>query len=565
MAGIAGSAVPPPVAQAETGVRESPHPASVKVGKLTAPADQNIVETNAGKVLGYRRGPIYTFKGVPYGAPTGGANRFRPPQPATPWSGIKSCMSFGATSPDNFGILEPNARAPWGDEDAFLLYRGFEHTLASEDCLRLNVFTSGLADSTKRPVMVYMHGGGYSGGSGHDLKCYEGTALAEAHDVVVVTHNHRLNVFGFMNLEEIGGERYIDSANTGLLDIVAVLQWIKENIARFGGDPNRVMIFGQSGGGGKVGCLMAMPAAKGLFHAAAVQSGSILRAAEPESSSDLAGKVLAELGFGKSDLSKLETASTEDLMTAARRAILKLSAGFNPATLMRMNRSIPGWGPTRDGRSLPTHPFDPTAPAIGADIPMIIGTNEHEFINGCDNPDVGTLSDADLNQRVQCQFGNAASGIIAAYKSYYPNRTPFDIYAAIMASGPRSGAFTQGLRKAAQNRAPVYEYIYSWNTPVLSGRPGTFHSAEITMVFNNAAYCDRYTGGGAEAVALADKMSSAWVALAREGKPQSRGLPEWPAYDEQNKQVMIFEAQGRVEKDPEGDGLRLIEAALANK
>lgn len=487
---------------------------------LSVSLDQNIAETSSGKVRGYRRGPIYVFKGLPYGANTAGANRFLPPRPVEPWTKVRSCLSFGSICPDAFDVIESGGPAPWGDEGAFLQYRGYEHTFQSEDCLRLNIWTPGLDSTRKRAVMVYMHGGGFSGGSGHDLRSYNGAALSATHDVVVVTHNHRLNAFGYLNLAEIGGEQYKDSANVGLLDIIAVLEWVRTNISQFGGDPNRVMIFGQSGGGGKVGCLMAMPAAKGLFHAAAVQSGSILRVAEQGKSTEMARSFLAELGLAPGDLSKLQTVSTKEIMSAVHRTDLKISTHFDSTHIFSFKKAVPGWGPTCDGNALPNQPFDPSAPEVSADVPMIVGTNEHEFVNGLDNPDAESLTEQELEDRVKGMVGNQATGVIEAYRDSYPGRSPFDLLAAISASGVRSAAFTQAIRKNALNRARAYEYIYAWRTPVLGGRPGTSHSAEIPMVFNNALYCDHYTGGGLESVNLARRMSGAWAALAKTGSPQ---------------------------------------------
>ena len=557
--GIAASSVP--------GVSEKADGASGQVQQsigqfrrpLSVSLDQNIAETNAGKVRGYRRGPICVFKGIPYGANTAGANRFRPPRPAEPWTKVRSCLSFGPINPDAFDVLESGDPSPWGDEGAFLQYRGYEHTFQSEDCLRLNIWTPGLGSTNKRAVMVYMHGGGFSGGSGHDLQSYNGAALSEAQDVVVVTHNHRLNAFGFLNLAEIGGEQYKESANVGLLDIVAVLEWVKTNISQFGGDPNRVMIFGQSGGGGKVGCLMAMPAAKGLFHAAAVQSGSILRIAEQDKSAELARKFLAELGLASGDLAKLQTASTKEIMSAVHRTTAKLAASFDATRIFSFKTAIPGWGPTRDGKILPNHPFDPSAPEVSAAVPMIVGTNEHEFVSGLDNPDAVSFTEKELEDRVKAMLGNEAKRVVEAYKESYPTRSAFDIFAAIAASGVRSAAFTQAIRKNALKRARAYEYIYAWRTPVLGGRPGTSHSAEIPMVFNNALYCDHYTGGGPEAVDLARRMSGAWAALAKTGSPQHSDIPEWPPFEAESKKTMIFDDDCEVVTNPEGQGIKLIE------
>src|ERR1700733_1007986 len=289
----------------------------VTASKLPAASPaQPIAETVSGKVRGFAMNGVYAFKGIPYGAPTDGAARFRRPSKPAPWAGVRSCVHYGHMCPNGFPWNQPADNAPHGDEDAFLLYRAY-FTPSGEDCLRLNVFTPGLAASTrKRPVLVYMHGGGFSGGSGHDLLAYDGENLARGGDVVVVTHNHRLNVFGYLNLAEAGGEEYADSGNAGALDLVAVLEWVRDNISNFGGDPSNVTIFGQSGGGGKVAALMTMPAANGLFHKAIIQSGPFLRFATTEDSALLANAVLSELNIAKPQLARIRDVTIEQLAGA---------------------------------------------------------------------------------------------------------------------------------------------------------------------------------------------------------------------------------------------------------
>jgi para-nitrobenzyl esterase len=398
--------------------------------------------------------------------------------------------------------------------------------------------------------MVYMHGGGYSGGSGNDLLSYEGESLARNHDVVVVTHNHRLNVFGFLNLAEFGGDRYRTSGNVGMLDNVAVLEWVRDNIANFGGDPGKVLIYGQSGGGGKVSTLMVMPAAAGLFHRVAVQSGSTLRSGSHENSTELASAVLAELGLSKSQLDKLHAIPAATLVTAqaaARRRVAGSSGG--PGR---------GWSPVMDGKIIPAHPFDPAAPDISAKVPMLIGTCLNEMVNGVDNPQMDTFSEADLKKHVTERHSAKAEDIIAAYRREYPKESAFGIWAAIAAASMRQNAVTQAERKAAQAGAPAYQYLYAWRTPMLDARPGTFHSSEIAFAFDNAELCPRYSGGGPEALALSRKMGAAWASFARDGNPGHRGMPEWPAYTAQTRATMIFDNQCSIRNDPEGEGLRLI-------
>ena len=435
-------------------------------------------------------------------------------------------------------MIENDKGTPNVDEDRFLLYRtgGWSR---SEDCLRVNVFTPAEPGNNgrKRAVMVYMHGGGFSGGSGNDLLSYDGENLARRHGVVVVTHNHRLNLFGYLNLAELGGERYAASGNVGMLDIVAVLEWVRDNINQFGGDPANVLVFGQSGGGAKVSALMAMPAAKGLFHRAAIQSGAMLRA----SATDNAPKVRRDGGR--------RARNFDEPVGQAPRATDEHAAGGA------------GWGPVVDGKILPAHPFDPAPPEISAHVPMLIGTCLNEIVNGTDNPERDTLTEEILSRRVSEKYKNKAGDIIAAYRKQYPNESSFGLWAAISAAAPRRNSITQAERQAARASAPVYMYLYAWRTPALGGNIGTFHSSEIPFVFDNASLCTNYSGGSSEALALSSKMCEAWASFARTGKPSHGGLPAWPAYDAKSRATMIFNTPCAIQNDPEGAGLRLIESS----
>ena len=340
-----------------------------------------------------------------------------------------------------------------------------------------------------------------------------------------------------------------------MLDIVAVLEWVRDNIANFGGDPGNVMIYGQSGGGRKVCTLMAMPAAKGLFHKAAVQSGSDLRSGSAEDASRQAAAVIEELGLSKLQLEKIHSLPVSTLLAVQASALRRLgSAAPRNDGRTRMN----GWGPIMDGKLIPAHPFDPAAPAISAHVPMMVGTCLNEGVNGCDNPDRDTLTNDELMKRATQRFAGRAGDIVAAYRREYPKESPFGLWAAISAADWRQEAITLTERKAAQRAAPVYQWVYEWRTPALDGKPGTYHSSEIAFVFDNADLCTHYSGGAPEALSLSSKMGEAWASFARTGKPGHRAMPEWPAYTLEKRVTMVLDNPCRTKSDMEGEGLRLI-------
>lgn len=496
--------------------------------RVIAEADYAVVETASGKVCGSSRNGIFTFKGIPYAASTAGAARFLPPQKPTPWTGVRSSMTYGQVCP------QP-ARTGWAnDEEAWLF--NWDDGQPGEDCLRVNIWSPGL-DNRKRPVMFWLHGGGYSAGSGQELPSYDGESLARRGDVVVVSINHRLNVLGYLNLADYGSQ-YADSANIGMLDIVAALEWVRDNIAGFGGDPGRVLIFGQSGGGGKVSTLMAMPSAKGLFHRAICESGSTLRVGNEDVSRSTAAALLKELGLDKSSVEKLHEIPIADLEAAAVK-ILRPPRLTGVVSFRSMSER-PGWYPVMDGRVVAQHPFDPQASPLSASVPLLAGSTLNEFTTGINRPDAFSMTQAELEKRAADSFQDRAAKVIASYRQLYPNANPFQLWSVIATSGVRRGVTEQCSRKAAQNAAPAYCYQFTWQTPILNGRLMSFHCSELAFVFNNTARCDRMTGDGEAARALAAKMSDAWIAFARTGNPNTNALPHWKPFTHADRTTMIF-------------------------
>ena len=539
----AGVLLPPPVIAAER----------VKDEVIASDA-KTVVDTASGKLRGLWRSGIFVFKGIPYGESTGGANRFMPPVPVKPWTGIRNALRYGR------GCIQPNTDSAHfsydghnrpGGEFSFLCHGGEGQMTPGEDCLQLNVWTPGLKDNRKRPVMVFYHGGGFSGGSDQDLASYDGESLAR-HDVVVVTCNHRLNLFGYLNLTEVGGTKY--TANPGLLDLVAVLQWVKDNIAQFGGDAGNVTVFGQSGGGGKVLCLMAMPSAKGLFHRVINQSGPFLQFESRDTARAMTEEVMRQLGLGRGDVDKLQDMPVDRLVGAAAEMIKKLGAA---SPVFRRQYGVAGWWPTVDGTVLPRHPFDPDAPAISADVPLITGSVFNEQTNALDREDGGRMTEAELQKGVGAAFGANGPAIIAAYRKDWPKATAFEIYGAIAAEGFRRPALEQAARKAMLNAAPSYVYVYNWRTPMLDGRPGTFHASDLVFTFDNAVRCSNYSGLRPEALAMSKRISGAYVAFARTGNPNHPGLPHWPAHTRDGA-TMVFDNVCTVRQGLEAEGLRLM-------
>lgn len=511
---------------------------------LTAGAGVAQAATASGRVAGYVRDGINIFKGVPYGAPTGGTGRFLPPRPPEPWTGARSARHYGPICPQDQGTGRLN------DEEAFVFQ--WNDAVQSEDCLRLNVWTPGLAPSGRRPVMVWLHGGGFAAGSGHDLPAFDGENLARRGDVVVVTLNHRLNVLGYLDLSHVD-ERFAQSGNVGMLDIVAALAWVRDNIAQFGGDPDRVLIFGQSGGGAKVSTLMGMPAARGLFHRAIVMSGSFSWAVSQEKARRLTDLTLAELGLSASDAARLQTMPHARLLEAGQRVRARVNKPFDGFVDARLIPNQLDFAPVVDGAVLPTCPFHPDAPAISANVPLMVGTTLNEFVHGINHPEVETMSEAELAARAERFLPGRGAGLVAAFRRRTPNASPFDIWSRIATAPIRQAAVDQAAVKARQGGAPAYLYAFNWRSPVLDGRPRAFHCLDIPFAFANTDRCDSMTGGGEDAAALSAKVADAFVAFARSGDPNHAGLPRWDPMSAEGSATMIFDVQSRLERDHDAD------------
>ena len=478
--------------------------------------------TRAGRVRGCVESGINVFKGIPYGADTAG-RRFQAPLSHDPWEGVRDAVGFGSESP------QPTVN-PDGSNAGELVHQG-------EDCLNLNVWTPALRDGQKRPVLVYLHGGGFDGGSGESAN---GLFLSKRGDVVVITVNHRLNGFGYLYLAGLGGPEFADSGNAGMLDLVLALHWVRDNAAEFGGDPANVTLFGQSGGAAKCAVLMAMPAARGLFQHAWAMSGPMLSGLRPDQATAQARAVLKKLGI---PLDRVDA-----IKTVPMRALVAAMDGGN-------------WAPVTDREVLPRDPFSPDASPLSADIPLVLGTTHDEMHSLLARlPALGALTWQSLPKALESlrppDTSYTASEILDEYRRLYPDYSPSDVFlAARTASRLWIGIVAESERRAAQ-AAPTYDYCVNW-----PGGLNAVHAIDLPLVFNDID-SNALTESAAGAHALADLMSDSLVAFARTGNPNTSALPHWPQFNVKKRPTMVFDLPPRVENDPRADERRIFASAV---
>lgn len=492
------------------------------------------VQTSNGPVRGLVEDGVRIFKGIPYGAPTSGSGRFKPARNPVPWFENRDAFDYGPAAMQTPSTL-------------------FQDPAMSEDCLVLNVWTPAVGDGGARPVMVWLHGGGFSTLSGSS-PVYDGAALCRRGDVVVVTLNHRLNVFGFLHLGDVAGKAFATSGNEGMLDIVHALRWVRQNIRRFGGDPGNVTVFGESGGGRKTSTLMGMPAARGLFHRAIIESGPGLHLQPRDKSTEVAVALLDRLGIDPADVARLQALPAEAVLAAHD----VIASGFDTDARLKGLFEQRGFVPTVGVPDLPAYAFDPVASPLSAEVPLLIGTNRHElalFTRGEAKIYEQTLSAAELAERVRMMVSDAAERVLDTYAQLYPHASPAERWVLIMTDRTyRFDSITLASRKAERGPA-TYMYYFTWQSRT-DPKMLSHHALEIAFAFDNVDKSP-WAGTSPEARALAARMSSAWIAFARSGDPATPALPEWPTYDSARRATMVFDDACRIENDPDAPVRRL--------
>ncbi len=522
------------------------------------PQITRIIDTTSGPVRGLVNDGVHTFKGIRYGAPPVGPLRWMPPQRPTPSKVILDCSDYGAPA---MQMASGATAAPTGDY-GMLMARVFttpsELKIQNEDCLFLNVWTPA-TDNVKRPVMFWIHGGIFAYGSGgQPVYCMED--LARDHGVVAVNVNHRLNVFGYLHLGDLMGDAYKSSGTVGMQDLVLALQWVRDNIANFGGDPDNVTIMGQSGGGAKVSILMSMDSAKGLFHKASIQSGPGLIVGRREPATAAAKALLAELGIQSGDIKSLQGMPAQTIIAAAFAADAKNNAGPRVPGMRRPGGI--GYIPIIDGVAITRDPFTPDAPAVSRDVPVLVGYVKDEVtIFAAGEPWFGKMTEADLEQRI-AMLGPMGKPLVEAWRKIRPDYSPTYLFTAAMSSMfAMGGSIALAERKAAQAGAPVYMWYLTWETPVAGGLFKTPHTMEIPFMLDSYRRVRAFAGPDPGAARMQQQIGEAWVAFARTGKPDCPEIPHWPPYDAGKRSTMVFNLESQVVNDPNSEVRKILQGA----
>jgi para-nitrobenzyl esterase len=483
-------------------------------------------------VVGSTTGPVHVFRGIPYARPPVGELRWRPPQEPRSWTNPLDASSFGPVAPQNPSQLEQ-------------LF-GSEQPQQSEACLSLNVWTPGL-DDARRPVLVWIHGGAFVTGNGA-TPWYDGTRLVEAGDVVVVTINYRLGALGFLELGELGDERYAESGNCGILDQVAALRWVGENISSFGGDPTQVTVFGESAGGMSVGTLLGLPAAQGLFSRAILQSGAASHVAERDTAERVTRHVLTELGLAIDDAARLVDVPVDDLLAAQGRVVAR--AGTN----------LP-FVPVVDGVTLPRRPLDAVRDGAAVGVEVLLGTTRDEMrLFGLLDPRLAKADDAQVEHRAVSVFGASATKAIEVYRRSRPGASAAEVWIAVLSDQVFRIPAIRLAEAQSIHQPRTYMYLFTWATPILDGRLGSCHALDVPFMFDNLDQpgAALFTGGGGDdRQQLAERMSRAWLAFSREGAPGAASLPTWPAYEVGQRSTMVLDNECVVAEDPAAEERRL--------
>jgi len=513
-----------------------------------------LADTLYGKVRGFRMKDIYSFLGIPYGANTGGKNRFMPPQKPEPWKDVFPAVYWGNSAPQNLENFYANRYLAFTDD--------WHYDDVSEDCLRINVWTPGVNDGKKRPVMFWIHGGGFTSGNAIEHPEYHGENFARYGDVVFCSINHRLGPLGFANFAGVAGGKFAASGNVGMLDIVSALEWVRDNEANFGGDPNNVTIMGQSGGGAKVCALMGMPSAKGLFHKAVALSGSLLKAAEKTDSEKLGAYILKEANLSGSEIHKLQDLPWKDYLTLANNANKKLreDAGI-PASA---GPGIGGFRPVVDGVYLPQHPYFPEATSYSANVPTLICTTFYERSPSSFDSSLENISREQAKEQLKTirGFGTSvaenASAVYDAYEKSFPDRKPIEILSLAISNRKNAVAFADAKSRQA---APVYMAWFGWNPPLFDGRLRAFHTLDICFWFYNTDRQLSHSGGGARPRKLSEKMAGSLLQFMKTGSPNIPGLPTWSRYSPSQGETMVLNDVSSVQNDPDREARKALPSA----